>query len=328
PWYAAMTLEHGTGYLHGFFVGDNLERFATDRFNEPRPLWFYLPIVAGGLMPWTPFALLWIRPIRHWISSPRRLDPRVLRLTIWILLPLVFFSVSVGKQPRYIMPALVPLAILLGAAIAEALETRRPGAAMRVATGLTAASLLALALLLWRVRSLAVDTPVVVMAIACGAIAAAGSAILIHLRSRASRALPFTVAGAAVVTLLALHYSVLSSAGPEPVERVADLVRSQRTGSEPTATHHLLVRNLVFYTRFPSVDLVDPARLAVFLESSDRVLCVLPAHALHAYETPRSKRLRRLAEVPYFNVSTVKLKALVWPDPNADLETIVVVSNK
>ena len=28
---------HGTGYLESFFVGDNLERFATSRFNDPRP---------------------------------------------------------------------------------------------------------------------------------------------------------------------------------------------------------------------------------------------------------------------------------------------------
>ena len=49
-----MAAAHGTGYLASFFVGDNLERFATSRFNDPRPLWFYLPIVLGGMLPWTP----------------------------------------------------------------------------------------------------------------------------------------------------------------------------------------------------------------------------------------------------------------------------------
>ena len=29
PWYVAMTMVHGTAYLESFFVGDNLERFAT-----------------------------------------------------------------------------------------------------------------------------------------------------------------------------------------------------------------------------------------------------------------------------------------------------------
>src|SRR5690606_33121697 len=33
PWYVAMTVVHGRAYLDSFFIGDNLERFATDRFN-------------------------------------------------------------------------------------------------------------------------------------------------------------------------------------------------------------------------------------------------------------------------------------------------------
>jgi 4-amino-4-deoxy-L-arabinose transferase-like glycosyltransferase len=46
PWYVAMTAEHGTAYLESFFLADNFERFATDRFNERRPLWFYAPIAC------------------------------------------------------------------------------------------------------------------------------------------------------------------------------------------------------------------------------------------------------------------------------------------
>src|SRR5688500_8232779 len=53
PWYAAMTLHLGAAYLQSFFIGDNLERFATDRFNEPRAIWFYLPILIGGVLPWS-----------------------------------------------------------------------------------------------------------------------------------------------------------------------------------------------------------------------------------------------------------------------------------
>ena len=61
PWYAAVTWIHGTGYLHRFFVAENLDRFATARYNDPRPIWFYIPILVGGLLPWSLFAFLWIR---------------------------------------------------------------------------------------------------------------------------------------------------------------------------------------------------------------------------------------------------------------------------
>ena len=77
PWYGAMTIEHGLPYLQGFFVGDNLERFATDRFNEPRGLWFYLPIVIGGMFPWSIYlvTLPW-RSVAGIVRRQRRADRR------------------------------------------------------------------------------------------------------------------------------------------------------------------------------------------------------------------------------------------------------------
>ena len=54
PWFGAMVATHGTAYLGRFFVGENLERFATDRYNDRRPFWFYVPILLGGLTPWSP----------------------------------------------------------------------------------------------------------------------------------------------------------------------------------------------------------------------------------------------------------------------------------
>ena len=109
-----MTLEHGTAYLQSFFVGDNLERFATDRFNEPRALWFYLPIVIGGMLPWSIYllALPWRSAVRV-ARRQRRLTDVEWRLLLWALVPLLFFTISIGKQPRYILPVLPPLAILL-----------------------------------------------------------------------------------------------------------------------------------------------------------------------------------------------------------------------
>jgi hypothetical protein len=81
-------------YLYRFFGAENLERFATARYNAPRPVWYYLPIVAGGMLPWTPFMALWIGPMRDaW--RRRAVDPTVLRLAVWAAAPdLAFYSVS------------------------------------------------------------------------------------------------------------------------------------------------------------------------------------------------------------------------------------------
>ncbi len=57
-----MFLAHGRAYMDSFFLGDNFERFATSRFNDPRPFWFYLPIVIGGMLPWTPLGAAAVPP--------------------------------------------------------------------------------------------------------------------------------------------------------------------------------------------------------------------------------------------------------------------------
>jgi 4-amino-4-deoxy-L-arabinose transferase len=43
-------------------------------------------------------------------------------LLLWLLMPLLFFSLSKGKLPSYILPCLLPLALLLGNALADRLK--------------------------------------------------------------------------------------------------------------------------------------------------------------------------------------------------------------
>ena len=119
PWFAAMTATHGLSYLDRFFLAENVERFVTPRYNTPRPLWYYLPIVAAGLLPWSPFMLVWWRPIRRLAQRARRIQAVEVWLVVWALAPLFFYSVSAGKQPRYILPILPPLAVLLARGISR-----------------------------------------------------------------------------------------------------------------------------------------------------------------------------------------------------------------
>jgi len=101
PWYGAMTLEHGVAYLESFFVGDNLERFATDRFNDPRPLWFYVPIVIGGMLPWSAYlAILPWPSVRDVALRRRALTGAEWRLLAWVVVPLLFFTMSIGNRLR------------------------------------------------------------------------------------------------------------------------------------------------------------------------------------------------------------------------------------
>ena len=118
PWFLGMTLVHGVEYAERFFLAENFDRFVTARYNAPRPWWYYLPIVIGGLFPWSLYMSLWLP--RLWKFATRRdriIDLTTARLTWWALAPLFFYTLSVGKQPRYILPMLCPLALLLAATI-------------------------------------------------------------------------------------------------------------------------------------------------------------------------------------------------------------------
>ncbi|HYN65076.1 MAG TPA: glycosyltransferase family 39 protein, partial [Candidatus Limnocylindrales bacterium] len=251
PWYGAMTFRHGAEYLQSFFVGDNLERFATNRFNEPRAIWFYLPILIGGMLPWSLYlvTLPW-RSVVRVARRQRRLTDAEWRLLLWAFVPLLFFTISIGKQPRYILPVLPPLAILLARSIA--MRTRNVDAAahsgLAVATWGTAALYAVLAILLYRAKPLFITAYPTLTLIGVALIAASA---LVHAwiaASRHWRRLPAIAAICAAVLLISVQFGTLAGTRSEPVEEMAALVRAHRISDEPVGTYQVFVRNLVFYT--------------------------------------------------------------------------------
>ena len=130
PWYVAMTLVHGKAYLDSFFIGDNVERFATSRYNDPRPLWFYLPIVAGGMLPWTPVAAAGAPPTLELGADAARPIARD-GATADLGVPAAVVLHGVDRQAAALHPAHPAAA---GAA-ARARGARTPSRAQRTRTG-------------------------------------------------------------------------------------------------------------------------------------------------------------------------------------------------
>lgn len=351
PWFVAMTDRHGVAYLHRFFVGENLERFATDRYNDPRPVWFYLPIVAGGMLPWSPLMLVWMPGVARWVRAPRAISPLTARLVTWALTPLIFFTLSVGKQPRYILPMLPPMALLLARAIRARLK---PGTTTDVVPAFRLAGkgdpllavsgavagliLIALGALIYRARPLLLAVsagwttrgwgPALEIGVAAILIAASGLIVTMVALSRRQSRLPIAIALAGTVTLASLHYAVLSTSGPEPVQRMAELVARHRRAGEPVGTYRVFVRNLIFYTHVAQTDLLDEATLTGFLKSNAPTLAFVPRDDLARVEQMNGIHVRRLAEVPYLNTAGLKLRMLLWPDPVRDLDVVVLIGNR
>lgn len=338
PWYVLMWFRHGNEYLQGFFIGDNFERFATDRFNGPRPWWFYVPIVAGGLLPWTPLALVWLGPLTQFLRRRRDIGTVDLRLLLWAVLPLAFFSLSVGKQPRYILPVLPPLALLLASSIVERTQEWRgyDGARSRPrrATGVVIGALLSggfflvLGALLYRVQPLLVNVAPIFTQVAAALIAAAGLVIVLVAVSGQWRLAPVVIALAAAVSLPALQFGGLSSSGDDTVRQLARLVQQHRTSNQAIGTYRVFVRNLVFYAHTQTIDIITDEQASQFLSQADQVLMVAPADIVDRLEQERGLRLIRIAELPYFNEAGVRVRTLLWPDPSRDLTRVVLVANR
>lgn len=333
PWFAAMTAAHGTAYLDRFFVDENVGRFATDRYqNDPRPFWFYLPIVVVGLLPWSPLMLVFWRPVRAVLAGARRIGRTEVLLGLWALVPLVFYSISVGKQPHYVLPVLPPLAILLARALSQALARQAGAGTGRdrlVALGGTASGviLLLFGTALARAGVLLSAGPPASIRIASMLIAIAGAAVVPAALFLRQRHLPAAVAVAAVVTTLGLQYSILSRAEPEPVERMAALVRAAGAGDTAYGRYGVFVRNLVYYTGRPHVELTTAEQLRAFLDSPEPVLCVLREADLELARADGAAAYE-LARVAYLDIGGLQLLTVLRPDPATHLQTVVLVTNR
>ncbi len=331
PWYVAMWREHGVAYLQSFFLADNLQRFATDRYqSEPRPIWFYLPIVVGGMMPWS--ALLIALPLasmRSVLRRQRRLTDVEWRLVLWAVMPVLFYTASVGKQPRYILPVLVPLAMLLARTVMRHVEQAgrgRTALALRIGTWTTAIVLALVALAFLRVQPVFINAHPLAEWIAVGATALAALSTGFVAWSRAWSRLPPVMVLTAAAVMLGVHFGVLSGVRPEPVEQMAALIQTHRTAGEPVGEYDVFVRNLVFYAGFRQTALVD-ATAAEFLAAPGRLLVVRErdlAKAQQASATP----LRELGRVRYFNAANLRLRTFLRAEPTDEIETVLLMTNR
>jgi 4-amino-4-deoxy-L-arabinose transferase-like glycosyltransferase len=338
PWYLAMGWLHGLDYLKGFFIGDNLERFATDRFNEPRPWWYYGPVVVGGLVPWAPFLLLGAGALGRMVLRRGASGSLETRLAIWILLPLALLTVSVGKQPRYVLPLMPPLALLLAHAIVERTRARRgldgglyrhPPDRLLQGTALAAGLVLALAGgLVWRAQSLFVGVPPWQTFAAAVIAVAGGAAVVATALSRRWRDAPWVLTWAAAVTMPAVIVGTIGGGPDETVGQVARAVVAARRAEEPIGVSGVFVRNLVFYTGVRQVDLIDEAQLDAFLRQADRALAVVSAEALERVEAAGAPAAVRLGEFRYFNEGGLRLRSVLWPDPARDVQRVMLVATR
>jgi len=115
PWFVLVSLREKE-FFRFFFIDQNILRFLTTKHKRSGPPYYYLPVLFGGLFPWSIFIPRAV--VRFWKKKELRL------LSIWCLVVFTFFSVSGSKLPPYILPLFPALSIILGCLFEEMRQQR------------------------------------------------------------------------------------------------------------------------------------------------------------------------------------------------------------
>ena len=133
PWYVAVQMRNPQ-FFREFILQHNFARFSTNLYHHPEPFWYYLPVGALALVPWIVFVIAaLVESVRTWIAE-RKAPPAQHDLELqfrlfaccWLLVPVVFFSLSQSKLPGYILPAVPAGAVLLADYLLQRFEYEVP----------------------------------------------------------------------------------------------------------------------------------------------------------------------------------------------------------
>lgn len=120
PWCVLMQ-RHVPQFFDFFFIREHFQRFLTRIEDRYEPVWFFVPVLAIGSLPW-------ILPAARALGSawriqrvPTDFSPRAF-LWVWSVVVFVFFSLSDSKLIPYILPLFPALALLMASADKEQLQ--------------------------------------------------------------------------------------------------------------------------------------------------------------------------------------------------------------
>ena len=297
PWFVAITIRE-SGFFDFYFVGEHLRRVFDADYSHAEAFYFYLPVLAIGLLPWSLLV-----PFLTWRSAPRNPARRFCVVAAGVTI--VAFSCASAKLITYVLPAVPPLAVLIADGLAScawpAIGSRAalqpPDSRILIESGPMLA-LMGAGVMVAAIAAPNFRTPYVMAArpaiYAIAAILLVGgtltTAMFITRRTAAGL-------GAIVVTLaFALIAGGWARLETEPMRSYADLSRAiaEKAPDATIICYHRYVQSLAFYNRRRIV-LVggrteldfgaqhDPDAPAWFLNNDDQMF--------HLWEQPGRKVL-------------------------------------
>jgi len=238
------TLIFAPRYLAEFLWVHNVERYlapvGADVFH-PQPFWFFLPVLAGALLPWS--AWMPAAVTRALAESADRSARVLAEYSTWVV---IFFSLSSGKLATYILPAVPSLALLTARSLIAGRAEPHTRRGAIVFTGCVCAVLCPAAYLYLRFEAPAL----VYCAAALLPISVTGIGVALR---RGVPALHAAVALSIAMTASVVAFNVFASAPLSPWTSDADLAAKAREYGRPQRVIAYRVRpfSFLFYTGWP-----------------------------------------------------------------------------
>lgn len=113
PWFV-LVQQRNPEFFNFFFIVQQFRRYLTPDQNRPGPVYYFVPVLLVGFLPW--LSVAW-QSIRHALRMPRQPNgfSPMLVLLIWSAFIFLFFSASHSKLISYVLPVAPALALMIGA---------------------------------------------------------------------------------------------------------------------------------------------------------------------------------------------------------------------
>ncbi len=309
PWYLAMYRIHGQAFIDGFFGFHNVNRFLVSEHKIGSQVYYNIPIVLGGMFPWSLFI-----PVAFWqlFKKIRLGDKGAIFLMVWFIAIFGFFTASSTKLPTYIFPCFLAVALIVGVLLDEFL---RGLAATAVANGVRASYYTLAVIMLFGWVGAAIyaklDLPSILPGVVVSALCLAFGTMLsltAFINKRPAWAFAF-VAYSVAVFMIPLSAMVLPEVERyETSKEVSTGLLALMKPGEKLAAESNYVPGIAFYTgKFPLN--LDKHHIQIsFINSKERVWAVMKnKNHGHLYNPEITKQYVR----PSYIVSSVGKRSII-----------------
>lgn len=140
-WFFAASLRHPELGRY-FFEFEFLNRFLSKTHGRSQPIWYFIPVLLIGWLPWTPLLPLAVSGHRQRHRSGGSHRALHWALVGWLVVPFALLSLSGSKLMTYVLPLFPGIALWL----ADGLLRRERGRPLSISVGVQVLVLVALSL--------------------------------------------------------------------------------------------------------------------------------------------------------------------------------------